>query len=277
MTGSAKRLGDRLLGGAMIAMLVLVLAFLVTPLLVTCLLAFDARSFLGPLPPPALSMRWFEKLVSLDYVTTGLATSLKIAVLTTAVDVLVGTAAAVALDRSNFPGRSLLMAAFLSPLIVPAVVIGFALLLFLSRIGIVDGFTRLLCGHIVITLPYVVRTVLASLTGRDRRLTEAALVLGATERQAFWNITLPLIRSGMITGAVFAFAVSLDDVAVSMFLTDPSTYTLPVALVSNMRASFDLTIAAAAVLLMAVSAVLIIVLERFVGFDRLLGQGLFRS
>lgn len=277
MTGTTKRLGDRLLGGAMIAMLVLVLAFLVTPLLVTCLLAFDARSFLGPLPPPALSMRWFEKLVSLDYVTTGLATSLKIAVLTTAVDVLVGTAAAVALDRSNFHGRSLLMAAFLSPLIVPAVVIGFALLLFLSRIGIVDGFTRLLCGHIVITLPYVVRTVLASLTGRDRRLTEAALVLGATERQAFWNITLPLIRSGMITGAVFAFAVSLDDVAVSMFLTDPSTYTLPVALVSNMRASFDLTIAAAAVLLMAVSAVLIIVLERFVGFDRLLGQGLFRS
>lgn len=277
MTGTAKRLGDRLLGGAMIAMLGLVLAFLVTPLLVTCLLAFDARSFLGPLPPPALSMRWFEKLVSLDYVATGLATSLKIAALTTAVDVLVGTAAAVALDRSNFPGRSLVMAAFLSPLIVPAVVIGFALLLFLSRIGIVDGFTRLFCGHIVITLPYVVRTVLASLTGRDRRLTEAALVLGATERQAFWNITLPLIRSGMVTGAVFAFAMSLDDVAVSMFLTDPSTYTLPVALVSNMRASFDLTIAAAAVLLMAVSAVLIIVLERFVGFDRLLGQGLFRS
>ncbi|MGO4738489.1 ABC transporter permease [Bosea sp. 2KB_26] len=277
MTGTAKRLGDRLLGGAMIAMLGLVLAFLVTPLLVTCLLAFDARSFLGPLPPPALSMRWFEKLVSLDYVTTGLATSLKIAVLTTAVDVFIGTAAAVALDRSNFPGRSLVMAVFLSPLIVPAVVIGFALLLFLSRIGIVDGFTRLLCGHIVITLPYVVRTVLASLTGRDRRLTEAALVLGATEHQAFWNITLPLIRSGMVTGAVFAFAVSLDDVAVSMFLTDPSTYTLPVALVSNMRASFDLTIAAAAVLLMAVSAVLIIVLERFVGFDRLLGQGLFRS
>ncbi|WNJ90341.1 ABC transporter permease [Bosea sp. 685] len=277
MNGTAKRRSDQFLSGAMIAMLALVLAFLVTPLLVTCLLAFDARGFLGPLPPPALSLRWFEKLVSLDYVATGLATSLKIAVLTTVIDVLVGTAAAVALDRGSFRGRGLLMAAFLSPLIVPAVVIGFALLLFLSRIGIADGFIRLLCGHVVITLPYVVRTVLASLTGRDRRLTEAALVLGATESQAFWNITLPLIRSGMVTGAVFAFAVSLDDVAVSMFLTDPSTYTLPVALVSNMRASFDLTIAAAAVLLMAVSALLILVLERFVGFDRLLGQGLFRS
>jgi len=277
MNGAMKRLSDRILGGAMVAMLALVLAFLVTPLLITCLLAFDARSFLGPLPPPALSLRWFEKLASLDYVATGLATSLKIAVLATVIDVLVGTAAAVALDRGGFRGRGLLMAAFLSPLIVPAVVIGLALLLFLSRIGVVDGFTRLLCGHVVITLPYVVRTVLASLAGRDRRLTEAALVLGATERQAFWSVTLPLIRSGMVTGAVFAFAVSLDDVAVSMFLTDPSTYTLPVALVGSMRASFDLSIAAAAVLLMAITAVLIIVLERFVGFDRLLGQGLFRS
>jgi len=277
MNGLTKRLGDRILGGAMVAMLALMLAFLVTPLLVTCLLAFDSRSFLGPLPPPALSLRWFERLASLDYVATGLATSLKIALLATVIDVLVGTAAAVALDRGGFRGRGLLMAAFLSPLIVPAVVIGLALLLFLSRIGVIDGFTRLLCGHVVITLPYVVRTVLASLAGRDRRLTEAALVLGATERQAFWSVTLPLIRSGMVTGAVFAFAVSLDDVAVSMFLTDPSTYTLPVALVSSMRASFDLSIAAAAVLLMAVTAVLIIVLERFVGFDRLLGQGLFRS
>lgn len=277
MNGAMKRLSDRILGGAMVAMLALVLAFLVTPLLITCLLAFDSRSFLGPLPPPALSLRWFEKLASLDYVATGLATSLKIAVLATVIDVLVGTAAAVALDRGGFRGRGLLMAAFLSPLIVPAVVIGLALLLFLSRIGVVDGFTRLLCGHVVITLPYVVRTVLASLAGRDRRLTEAALVLGATERQAFWSVTLPLIRSGMVTGAVFAFAVSLDDVAVSMFLTDPSTYTLPVALVGSMRASFDLSIAAAAVLLMAITAVLIIVLERFVGFDRLLGQGLFRS
>lgn len=277
MNGLTKRLGDRILGGAMVAMLALMLAFLVTPLLVTCLLAFDSRSFLGPLPPPALSLRWFERLASLDYVAAGLATSLKIAVLATFIDVLVGTAAAVALDRGSFRCRGLLMAAFLSPLIVPAVVIGLALLLFLSRIGVVDGFTRLLCGHVVITLPYVVRTVLASLAGRDRRLTEAALVLGATEHQAFWSITMPLIRSGMVTGAIFAFAVSLDDVAVSMFLTDPSTYTLPVALVSSMRASFDLSIAAAAVLLMAVTAILIIVLERFVGFDRLLGQGLFRS
>ena len=99
---------------------------------------------------------------------------------------------------------------------------------------------------------------------------------GRPERQAFWSVTLPLIRTGIITGAIFAFAVSLDDVAVSTFLNNPTTYTLPVALLSAMRANFDLTIAAAAVMLTGLTAVLIFVLDRAVGFSRLIGQGMFR-
>jgi len=272
-----KRLGDRVAITGTNFVVAFGLVFLVTPLLVTALLAFDARDYLGPLPPPSLSWHWFAKLFSQDYVVAGLKTSLEIAILTTAINVVIGTAAAVGLDRGAFPGKQAIMTAFLSPLIVPAVVTGFALLLFLSKVGIVTGFPRLLAGHIIITLPYTLRTTLASLVGRDKRLTEAALILGATERQAFWSVTLPLIRTGIVTGAVFAFAISMDDVAVSMFLTDPTTYTLPVALVSNMRASFDLTIAAAAVLLIGITAILIVILERLVGFDRLIGQGLFRS
>jgi putative spermidine/putrescine transport system permease protein len=251
--------------------------FLIVPLLVTALLAFDKRTFLGPLPPPTLSLHWFERLFSLDDIIAGMTTSLEIAVLTTVINVAIGTMTAVALESGRIPARNALMTLFLSPLIVPAVVTGFALLLFLSKAGVINGFARLLCGHVIITLPYAIRTTLASLAGQDRRLTEAALVLGATERQAFWSITLPLIRTGIVTGAVFTFAISLDDVAVSLFLTDPSTFTLPVALVSNMRASFDLTIAAAAVLLIGVTAILILILERTVGFDKLMGQGLFRS
>lgn len=103
------------------------------------------------------------------------------------------------------------------------------------------------------------------------------MVLGATERQAFWTITLPLMRTGVVTGAIFAFAISIDDVSISLFLSDPSATTLPVTLVSNMRAAFDLTIAAAAVVLIAVTALLIVVLDRVVGFDTVVGQGLFRS
>jgi putative spermidine/putrescine transport system permease protein len=259
-----------------VAVLSLAMLFLIVPLLVTMLMAFDARAYLGPLPPPALSLRWFIRCFSQDTFAIGLRTSLALAVLAAAISSAAGAAAAVALEASAFRGRSLLMALFLSPLVVPPVVIGFALLLAMSRAGIIDGFTRLLCGHVIITLPYTIRATLASLVGRDPTLTDAALVLGANERQAFWSVTLPLIRTGIITGAIFAFAVSLDDVAVSTFLTDPTTYTLPVALVSAMRASFDLTIAAAAVMLMAVTAVLIFVLDRTVGFNRLIGQGMFR-
>ncbi|GLS21771.1 ABC transporter permease [Labrys miyagiensis] len=274
--GRTKLWGDRFAIAATNVLVGLGLAFLIVPLLVAGLLAFDARDYLGPLPPPSLSLHWFEKLFSQDYVVAGLSTSLQIAILATLVNVVIGTAAAVGLDRGDFRGKGLIMAAFLSPLIVPAVVTGFALLLFLSKIGVINGFPRLLAGHIIITLPYALRATLASLVGRDKRLTEAALILGATERQAFWSVTLPLIRTGIVTGAVFTFAISMDDVAVSLFLTDPTTYTLPVALVSNMRASFDLTIAAAAVLLVGITAILIIVLERLVGFDRLIGQGMFR-
>lgn len=271
------RLMDRVSFFILVATIGIGLAFLVVPLLATALMAFDARTYLGPLPPPALSLHWFTKLFSQDEIASSLWTSIMLAGLTTLIAVVVGTAAAVGLALGNFRGRSMLQAAFLSPLVVPPVVIGFGLLLFLARIGIVDGFTRLLVGHVIIALPYAIRASLASLTGFDKRLTEAALVLGATERQAFWNVTLPLIRTGIITGAIFSFAISMDDVSVSLFLSDPDATTLPVTLVSNMRASFDLTIAAAAVLLMAVTLLLILVLDRAVGFDRVLGKGLFPS
>ena len=164
-----------------------------------------------------------------------------------------------------------------SSLVVPGVVVGFALLLFFSFVGIFDGFTRLLGGHIIITVPYTIRTTLAGLVGIRPSLTEAALSLGATERKAFWDITFPLAKTGIVAGAVFAFAFSMDDVAVSMFLTDPTTYTLPVALISMMRANFDLSIAAAALLLISFTLVLILVLDRLVGLDKLIGQGIYRG
>ncbi|MGO7958951.1 ABC transporter permease [Rhizobium leguminosarum] len=273
----AARTGDRIAGSLAYGVIGLGLAFLAIPLVITCVMAFDARTYLGPMPPPALSLHWFERLVSQADILASLRTSLILAVLTTALSVTIGTAAAVGLARGNFPGKAALTSAFLSPLIVPPVVIGFGLLLFLSKAGITNGMARLLLGHVIVTLPYCIRTSLASLLGSDQRLTEAAMVLGATERQAFWTITLPLMRTGVVTGAIFAFAISMDDVSISLFLSDPSATTLPVTLVSNMRAAFDLTIAAAAVVLIAVTALLIVVLDRVVGFDTVVGQGLFRS
>jgi len=266
--------GFRLLGLLLIGVVV---CFLLTPIVVTLVMAFDARPYLGPLPPPALSFRWFTQFFSDDYFLRGLSTSLQLAVLSVAVSLSVGVATAFAFDRARFPGKELLISLFLSPLLVPPVVTGFALLLFLSHLGLIDGFARLLCGHIIITVPYTIRATLAGLSGIDRSLTEAALILGATERRAFWDVTIPLARTSIVSGAIFAFAVSMDDVAVSIMLTDATTYTLPVALISSMRANFDLTIAAASVMLMLLTLALIFILDRVVGLNRAIGQGVFRS
>jgi putative spermidine/putrescine transport system permease protein len=266
--------GFRLLGLVMIGA---VICFLLTPIFVTILMAFDSREYLGPLPPPSLSWRWFAQFFSDDYFLRGLATSVELAVISVAVSLSVGVATAVALERINFAGKDALISFFLSPLLVPPVVVGFALLLFLAHLGLVDGFMRLLCGHIIITAPYTIRATLAGLTGIDKSLTEAALILGATEQRAFWDVTFPLTRTSIVSGAIFAFAVSMDDVAVSIMLTDAHTYTLPVALISSMRANFDLSIAAASVMLMLVTLGLIVILEKFVGLNRVIGQGVFRS
>lgn len=272
---TARRADDisRLLGLLMMAVIV---CFLILPILVTVLMAFDARPYLGPLPPPALSLRWFRRFFSEDYFLTGLTISAELACVSTILSLLVGVITAVAVDKISSSGREMLTSLFVSPLIVPPVVTGFALLLFLSKLGLINGFARLLCGHIIITVPYTIRATLAGLAGIDRSLKEAALILGATERRAFWDVTLPLARTGILSGAIFALAVSLDDVSVSIMLTDANTYTLPVALISSMRANFDLSIAAASVMLMLLTLALIVILEKSVGLNRALGQGVFR-
>ena len=127
----------------------------------------------------------------------GLSTSLQLALASVAVSLCVGIATAYTLGRTKFYGKDALVSFFLSPLVVPPVVTGFALLLFLSKMGLFNGFARLLCGHIIITVPYTIRATLASMAGIDRSLTEAANILGARDRSAFWDITFPLARTGI--------------------------------------------------------------------------------
>jgi putative spermidine/putrescine transport system permease protein len=272
-----KRWLDNLGAIVLILMSVTTIAFLVFPLVVSVSMSFDARSYLGPFPPPELSFRWYVHFFSDAYYLHGLKNSLVLASIAALISTIAGVSAAVVIDRYEFPGKQALSTLFLSPLVVPAVVIGFALLMFFALLGIFEGFVRLAAGHIIITIPYTVRTTLASLVGIRATLTEAALGLGANERQAFWDVTVPLAKTGILAGAVFAFAFSLDDVAVSLFLSDPNTYTLPVAMISMMRAKFDMTISAAAVLLVVVTLVLLVLLDRIVGLDRLIGQGVYRA
>src|SRR5262245_35134733 len=185
-----------------LAMIVVVVCFLLVPIAVTVVMAFDARAYLGPLPPPGFSLRWFRQFFADDYFLRGLGTSLQLAAASVAVSLSVGVATAFAIDRARLPGYEAAVSLFLSPLTVPRVVTGFALLPVLAEMGLDNGFARLLARHIIITWPYSIRATRAGLAGSDRSLSEAALVLGATERQAFWDVTFPPARTGIVSSAI---------------------------------------------------------------------------
>ena len=256
---------------------VAVVLFLVVPIVVCVVLSFDARDYLGGFPPTAWSLRWYRAFFDNPSYLDGLLVSLKLAVLATAIAVIAGTAAAVFLARGRFPGRAALETAFLMPKFIPTVVIGFSLLGFTAAVGIRDAFTRLLIGHAVIVLPFTIRAALASLIGIRPSLVEAAVSLGASERRALLDIVVPLARTGIAAGAVMAFVLSFDEVAVSLFLSDAFTQTLPVVLIAEMRANLNLTIAAVSAAFLMLTGTVLVLLDRTLGLDRVIGQGIYRT
>ena len=272
-----QRLADDIASFSVTGMIVLSILSLLLPLVLTLSMSFDARDYLGGFPPMELSLRWYEKFFSDPYLLKGLKTSVQLATLTALIASGLGLSAAVALDRLPRRSAEVVISLFLSPLIVPGVVIGFALLIFYARVGAENTFLRLLGGHVLITFPYAIRTVLAALGGIGPSVVEVAQSLGASPTRAFWTVTFPLAKTGIAAGAIFAFVFSLDDVAVSIFLSGPDRYTLPVALLSMLHANFDLTIAAVAVLIMGTSFALMLLLDWVAGLDRVIGAGYYKA
>jgi putative spermidine/putrescine transport system permease protein len=248
------------------------LAFLILPILITVLMSFDSRTFLGAFPPTSFSTQWYERFFSEQIYVNGLINSLKLAGTATAISLVLGTSAAIGLYKGTFPGRDTLLTIFLAPLVMPAVVIGFALLLTLSQMGVIQGFPKLVVAHCVITIPYVIRSVVAALTNVSKNVDEAAMSLGASHLSIVRTITLPIARTGAVVGAVLAFTISFDDVSAGVFLADPESSTLPLALVSMMRSNFDLTIAAASTFMIGVAILALILIELLVGVDRVFGS-----
>lgn len=276
MGSAAKRLSDRCAAVVFGALVLSALAYLVLPVLIAMAMSFDARDYLGRFPPSQFSLQWYREFFSDPYYVNALRNSVVLAMASALASTAIGVAAAILLDRFRFPGHTALSVFFLSPLIVPHVILGFALLIFFSMIGLFDGFARLLGGHVIITLPYTIRTTLASLVGIRKSLGEAALSLGATEWRAFWSVTFPLAKTGIVAGAIFAFAISIEDLSVSLFLVDPFSTTLPAALLTSMRVRFNLTIAAASGVMILLTVGLVFLLDRLVGLDRLIGTGIYR-
>lgn len=232
-----------------------ILAFLMLPLLVIIPMSFTSVTFLI-FPPPGWSLRWYEELVNNPIWATTAWNSLRVGIVATGLATVLGTLFVMGLSFGRLPFRRTLVFAMLSPMIVPVIVTGVGLFYFYASIGLTGGFTALVLGHTVLALPFVVITVLAATESFDRSLIAAAQSLGASPVRVFWRVVLPLIAPGVITGAVFAFATSLDDVVVALFLAGPGQRTLPRQIFSGVRENISPAVASVSVVLSILSIIL---------------------
>ncbi|MBU7318024.1 ABC transporter permease [Paenibacillus oleatilyticus] len=249
----------------------IVVLFVVSPLLVIIPTSLTSAKYLS-FPPVGFSFQWYVKIFDRPEFVDSFWFSLELAALTAVISTLLGTIAGLALHKYKFPGKGLINGLMLSPLTVPALIIGIAALLFFTRIGLAGTFTGLLLAHTLISIPYVVRLVLTGLSSFDYTLERAAYILGAKPLNVFWDITMPLLKPAIISGMIFAFLTSFDNVTVSLFLVSPTTTTLPMALFSYMQETLDPLVASVSSVVILLSLVFIIILERAYGLDRLFGS-----
>lgn len=246
---------------------ILVLAFLNAPTLVIMLAAFNATTYLT-IPPQGLTLHWFAAVLNDTSYLQAIGTSLLLAVAATAVSLLLGVAASYALHHRMFPGREMVISLVMAPLVFPSVVIGVALLQYVTLVGLRGSFTVLVLSHVIITLPYVVRAALSSLAGLNNQIEEAARVLGASYLNAFRLVTLPLLKPGLVAGGIFSFVTSLDNVPVTIFLLSPRQTTLPVKIFTAVEQGIDPSIAAASTLMIISTGIVLIIAQRWVSFTR---------
>ena len=247
----------------------LVIAFMLAPLLIVCVVAFTPENTLT-LPTTEFSLRWFRAAFAHPDFMQSFWNSLWLALASSTIATLLAVPAGMAITRYNFPGRDFLNALFLSPLIIPHLVLGVALLRLFALVGGAGSFGFLVFAHALIVTPYTLRLVVAALVGFDRSTEQAALSLGASQMTVFKRITLPMILPGVTGGWLLAFINSFDEVTMSIFVTSPSTVTLPVRMYMYATESIDPLMAAVSALMVAVTAVAMIVLDRVYGLDRVL-------
>jgi len=247
-----------------------VYAFLLVPMAVVVVAAFNAGSFFT-FPPQGVSLRWFANFFARREFMHSLWLSTHLALATAALGTLAGTLAAVALTRGRFRGRDALNALVTSPLLLPQILTGVALLQFFTLCRLGQTYGALLIGHVVVTTPYVVRTVAATLTHFDLALEEVAQSLGASPVRAFLEITLGVIKPGIVAGAIFAFAISFDNFTLSLFLTSPRLTPLPIELFAYLKYSFDPTAAAVSAFAIGVALVVVLGIARFMGLEEFTG------
>ncbi|CAN5893274.1 ABC transporter permease [soil metagenome] len=252
--------GDKLAWWAVRIVCVLVLLFLLAPILVIIPLSFSDSSFLV-YPITGWSTKWYHQLFESAEWARATKNSFIVAPSATVLATVLGTLAAVGLTRTDFPFKGLLMSVLIAPMVVPIVVVGVATYLFFAPIGLADSYTGLIIVHAALGAPFVLTTVMATLAGFNQNLVRASLSCGETPLNSFFRITLPVIAPGVISGALFAFATSFDEVVVTLFLAGAKQVTLPRQMFNGIRENISPTIAAVATLLIIFTTSLLLVLE----------------
>jgi len=237
----------------------LVVIFLISPLLVILPLAFTSSAFLT-YPIPSFSTRWFEELMVNSVWSRAIVNSLIIALATTALATVLGTLAALGLRSQDIGMKSQLRTLFLLPMVVPAVVLGVGMQALFVRLGFNSTYWSVSVAHTVVAMPFVVISVSGALTGIDRRVERAALSLGAPPWKVFSLVTLPLAMPGVLSGAALAFATSLDEVVLTLFVAGPNQRTLARQMFSTLRENISPAIAAAAFIIIIGTVVIALAL-----------------
>jgi len=234
-----------------------IVAFLIAPLLVVIPMSFS-DSTLMQFPPQRFSLRWYAAYFDNRAWTDATWMSLKAGLLVAVISAALGVAAAIGLTRSRFAGRAALQSFILSPLVVPVIILAVGLYYFYSFFHLNGTLTGLVLGHVVLTFPYALVVVSASLEGLDPALEQAARGLGASPMTAFRRITLPMIAPGVAVAFLFGFLTSFDEVVLAVFITGPETTTLPRKMWEGIRFELNPTIAAVSTLLIVVSSSLML-------------------
>lgn len=245
---------------------VLVYIFIFAPLLIITASSFSAASFVS-FPPKGFSLKWFVNIFHSHSFMTSFGVSLKVSLGATLLALLIGIPAAYGLSRYDFRGKGALKNFFFSPIIIPAVVVGFSMFKFIIVQLSFPILPSLLLGHTIIILPYIIRVIGSSLENFDYSIEEAAVCLGATKVLTFFRVVLPNITSGVIAAFLLAFIDSFNNVPVSIFLTGPGVTTLPISMMSYVEYYYDPTVSALSVLLMIMTMLIMFAVERTLGLS----------
>lgn len=238
----------------------LVLVFLVLPVLIIIPLSFNSSSFLT-YPIDSFSLTWYKAFFASDTWMSALKNSFIVAPVATLLATVLGTLAAMGIAKNKFRGKMLFMSVIMSPMVTPIVITAVGMYFFFAQLKLTNSYLGIIIAHTVLGIPFVVITVSASLRGYDENFSRAAVTLGASPLVVFRTITFPLIAPGVISGALFAFATSFDEVVVTLFLASAGQRTLPMQMFSGIRENIEPTIAAAASIMLVSSAALLLTIE----------------